>query len=366
MFELVPPPNVNLSIFGLLDKKLKTYVIGGGNIASCLIEVLHNLNIPVHGVFMDAEYYTPGTFCGVNKYCLGNDLLKSKCNVVVGYNTTLWMAINKLNGHYGTIDHMCVIRPDVSCNEKESIPYEYLTSNLQRFENIYSLCADDISRKTLECYLNCKITRDPECLNSVYLPEQYFPQDILRLTPDEVFVDCGAYIGDTLLAFLKYCGGDYSGIFAFEPDLENYAQLQSLVLNKQLSNVTCYPLGVWSHEDTLIFANSNTQASRIISGKPVCDSDSIISINVNSIDNLIDPSVPVSFIKMDIEGSEIPALMGASRTISQHHPKLAICAYHLSDDIFTIPELILEIDPSYKIYFRHHGLVSRELVCYAL
>ena len=87
-------------------------------------------------------------------------------------------------------------------------------------------------------------------------------------------------------------------------------------------------------------------------------------IDVTSLDAAI--TGRVSFIKMDIEGSEIPALKGGVRTIQENKPKLAICAYHLEDDLWNIPILIKKLVPEYKIYMRqHYETVDWETVCYA-
>ena len=63
--------------------------------------------------------------------------------------------------------------------------------------------------------------------------------------------------------------------------------------------------------------------------------------------------IPATFIKMDIEGSEMKALEGAENTIKRYSPKLYICAYHRNEDLFALPMKVLEMNEKYKIYFRH-------------
>ena len=58
----------------------------------------------------------------------------------------------------------------------------------------------------------------------------------------------------------------------------------------------------------------------------------------------------VGFIKMDIEGSEVPALLGARETIRRDKPRLAISAYHKDDDLLVLPRLIKDLRPDYRIY----------------
>ena len=75
---------------------------------------------------------------------------------------------------------------------------------------------------------------------------------------------------------------------------------------------------------------------------------------------------PVTFIKMDIEGSEYRALLGARNIIESYKPKLAISIYHKSEDIWQLPQLILEMNSEYKLYLRHYSTAAAETVMYAI
>lgn len=68
---------------------------------------------------------------------------------------------------------------------------------------------------------------------------------------------------------------------------------------------------------------------------------------------------------MDIEGAEVGALLGARKTIMKNKPKMAICVYHKFEDLYKIPCLIKEIEPSYKLILRQHEEWPCETVCYA-
>lgn len=69
---------------------------------------------------------------------------------------------------------------------------------------------------------------------------------------------------------------------------------------------------------------------------------------------------------MDVEGAELDALIGASETIKNYHPKLAISIYHKSSDIYEIPKCILDIDNTYNFYIRHYTNLEFETVLYAI
>ncbi len=64
---------------------------------------------------------------------------------------------------------------------------------------------------------------------------------------------------------------------------------------------------------------------------------------------------PITMIKMDIEGAEKDAIIGASKHIKATKPKLLISAYHVSGDLFEIPEMLNELRDDYKYYLRFNG-----------
>jgi len=92
------------------------------------------------------------------------------------------------------------------------------------------------------------------------------------------------------------------------------------------------------------------------------DSNGEDVIKIDAIDNY---KIPASFIKMDIEGSEYEALIGAKDTISKYHPKLAISLYHKPEDLIQIPYYIKSLCPEYRFYLRLHSYYSEELILYA-
>jgi len=57
---------------------------------------------------------------------------------------------------------------------------------------------------------------------------------------------------------------------------------------------------------------------------------------------------------LDIEGAELEALKGAGHIIHEHKPKLAICAYHKPEDIYTLPEIIKTCRNDYTFHMRHY------------
>ena len=70
---------------------------------------------------------------------------------------------------------------------------------------------------------------------------------------------------------------------------------------------------------------------------------------------------------MNLEGYEIPAILGAKNHIKNDYPKLAICTYHIISDIWEIPMLLHMIRPDYNYYLRHYQEDQNwETVLYAI
>lgn len=233
----------------------------------------------------------------------------------------------------------------------------YLEAHKAQFDAAYDLLADALSRQTFEAFINSKLGGAAEALAEVSRKEQYFPKGIIELSESEVFVDGGAYTGDTLLTFMRLAGGKCSGCYAFEPDPATADKLKATVEKRGLLGVTVHNKGLWSSPATLPFAVwHGTSASAVSSAGEV-------SVDADTVDHL---APDATFIKLDVEGAELEALKGAAETIRRNRPKLAICVYHKPGDLFEIPLLIRSLAPEYRFYLRQHQPVACETVLYAV
>ncbi|MEK7523076.1 MAG: FkbM family methyltransferase, partial [Patescibacteria group bacterium] len=86
-------------------------------------------------------------------------------------------------------------------------------------------------------------------------------------------------------------------------------------------------------------------------------------IKIVPIDKFINEHI--TYIKLDIEGFEKKALIGAKKTIKKYKPKLVICSYHNLNDIWELPMLIKKLRPDYKIFLRHYSDFLMDTICYA-
>ena len=238
---------------------------------------------------------------------------------------------------------------------------DYYRSVKPVIEEIYDHLGDQESKDAYETMIRYRISRDPCLPPRVALPSarQYFLDSLgdreVFLEPDEIFVDAGAYIGDTVRGFLSAVHGQYRAIYAFEPDGKNFAQL--LENTQGLDNVTCRQLGIGDQPGQVGFTSGGYASRQSAEGEQIVD--------VDTLDRLLE-GVPATYLKMDIEGAERAALRGAKKLIQANRPKLAICTYHSAADMVMVPKTILEFDPSYKLYFRHYTNTVADSICYAI
>lgn len=185
---------------------------------------------------------------------------------------------------------------------------------------------------------------------------QYF--DFFPANGKEYFVDAGALDGATSKKFAEWCGNNYGAIYAFEANpLMIRSCKEQLEQNINQEKLFFYECALWDKEDTVYFDNSGSKWNA-----HVCDNSGIL-VKANSIDNLLTDR-KVTFIKFDIEGSEIKALMGAYNCILRNRPRMAISAYHNDDDVENIMDYLIGLNLDYNFALRHYHSDSIETILY--
>ncbi len=226
----------------------------------------------------------------------------------------------------------------------------------KEIEEAYSLWADEKSRSLYEKIIECRLAGK---LSALPAPSgrQYFPEDIPQWRTPLRFVDCGAFDGDTLSEILesKIPIQAYAG---FEPDPENFRKLSALArASRYKLDSALWPCGVWSGSQIMRFNPEGESGCISDTGSRV--------IQCVSLDEAL-PSFSPNLVKMDIEGAEYEALLGAKKLITRERPGLAICLYHRPEHIFSLAVLINNWDCGYSFYLRSHGWSGFDLVMYAV
>lgn len=195
--------------------------------------------------------------------------------------------------------------------------------------------------------------------------KQYFSLSVLPHMENEVFADVGSLDGMSAKCFIGWCGSNnFRKVYCFEPDKSNAVKCEKNLHHYiELGKAKIVEKGAWSARAKLCFDSNRNGSSHI--DLDARNSDEFIE--VIDLDSVFESEKETcTFIKMDIEGAELEALMGCKEIICRDKPKLAICIYHKPEDIITIASKILEYNREYKIYMRHYSVRAAETVLYAI
>ena len=221
-----------------------------------------------------------------------------------------------------------------------------------------SLWADDASRQEYLSQVRWRALGEQGALNPPVKEESYFLDSLYQIDDDEVFLDCGAYTGDTAEQVIRR-NPAFGKIIAIEADPGNFARLTQWIgkLDTSVaSRIQACNIAVGATRGKLHFQASGDEGARLAA-------DGNVVVDCVPIDEL--ESRP-TFIKMDIEGAEMEALEGARHTIQKHRPILSICVYHKQDDLWRVPLLMHSLVEDYRLYLRPHDVDGWQLVCYAV
>jgi FkbM family methyltransferase len=220
--------------------------------------------------------------------------------------------------------------------------------------------ADAESLATYRSNIVWRAKGDPSYLPYPPPKKTYFPSDIFKLSSEEVFIDCGAFDGDTIRLVRSLVDSDFRAIHSIEADsismqkLRTYLSTLPAEITKKIHTLDC---AVGAERSVLRFSMSGNLTSKV--------EDVGIDVPCIPLEELF-AEEPVTLIKMDIEGAEYDALLGARTIIQRDHPILAICVYHTQSDIWRIPLLIRTMVPSYSFFLRSYDGDGLQTVVYAV
>jgi FkbM family methyltransferase len=217
------------------------------------------------------------------------------------------------------------------------------------------LWADEASRREYLAQIRWRLHFDFAALPDPVPGPIYFRDELFTLTDDEVFVDCGAYDGDTVRSFLQHSNGRFKRIYAFEPDPANFKKLQRAAGLDQRIQIKKAAVGCIDSQ--VAFSAGGNEASSAGRGD--------LQVACVALDTYLAGKHP-TFIKMDIEGFEPEALAGAREMIQHDAPAMAICVYHAQDHVWKIPLQIHSYNLDYAFFLKPHLRYVWDLVCYAI
>ena len=170
---------------------------------------------------------------------------------------------------------------------------------------------------------------------------------------DDVVLDVGSHLG----TFTRYALRRSARlVVAFEPEPINVTCFKkNFSAELDQGRVILIEAAAWEASGVLELASGTDHLSWSFSAVPELQfkNTSKFAVKAVTIDEIVEQRKlsRVDFIKMNIEGAERHAIRGARQTIARFGPRMDIATHHLQDDLRTIPQLVLEIRPSYKIAF---------------
>ncbi len=248
----------------------------------------------------------------------------------------------------------------------------YVVKNYKRFTYVRdNFFTDDRSLETFNALLIAMLTGSTQSCKAVMEKDMYFSLPEFSGTFDDIFVDAGAFVGDTVERFIWENLGTFKHLYAFEPGFKQFNALEKRM--KRLCEE-------WAIDETsvdLVKAGLSSVNGRMsctfIEDSPLRHGlsiyenekqlDEIHGSDVYALDSYLEGK-RVSFIKADVEGMELELLKGAQKTIQNFKPKMALCVYHYPNDLFEIAEYVRGLEPNYKFCLRQHAPIFGDFVLY--
>jgi len=190
-----------------------------------------------------------------------------------------------------------------------------------------------------------------------------------KIRPGDIVLDAGANIGDFTRAALED-GASLVVAIEIAPDTLK-ALRRNMGAEIAAGRVIVYPKGVWDSDSELTLLTSTELASGV---------DTVIPdgaarkegarVQLTTIDKIVQElKLPrVDFIKLDVEGAEVRAIVGAKDVLRRYRPRLAFDSETFTrEDVATLEKELRAADETYTMtpgpcIFMHRDVVIRAAV----
>ncbi len=327
----------------LKSSNMPILIYGMGNGADKIISVFERYGIKYQDVFASDGFVRGHSYRGkrVLSYSEAKEKYKDGFDIVVSFGSKLPDVIDRI---YSLESEHRVYSPDVPVCDGEIFNEDFFDLHQNElylarecfFDEKSKQIFDNIIRFKLSgrlCYLRATASSEDEC------------DGILQANIYKTYVDLGAYNGDTIKKYTKICP-NIKKIYAFEPDKRNFKKL--IRYSEEINDIEINALNcaAYSSNTTLEFASSGNRNSSASSSGSF--EHNTLSVEAIAPDDAIEAA---DFIKYDVEGLEYEAIWGSKRLIA-NGCDLLVSMYHKSEDMYKLPLLVKELNPSYNIFLR--------------
>ena len=346
----------------------KVVLYGMGNGAEKLLSVLGARGVPVVGIFSSEGFSKGKTFCGIPVESL--DDLKARYGkenllALLAFGSSRPDVMAQIEAVEREIE---LYAPDLPVFGDTLFDKTFYNDHRSELAEARALLSDELSRTIFDEVVAYKLSGKLEHLKrAVSDPKEDF---LTLVNPDKlrVAIDLGAYDGDTVreLLALRESSAPLK-VYAVEPDPKSFAKLEAYAKEETRATVQPICACAWDKEEVLSFDGSHNRNASVLSARSsvLCGRPAkSIEVAAKRLDDLADE--PVDYIKIDVEGSERKAIVGAEQTIEKNLPTLAVSLYHRSEDLFALPLFLKERFPSYQNFYlrRRAGFPAWDLSLY--
>ena len=313
-------------------------------------------------------------FCDNNECKIGNDYLELPvisaekiedkfCHALVLISSTAYDIIKEQLLKLGHKETDLYFFQPAGISLDGNCDMTFIKTNIKKYDAVYHQLNDEKSKQIYRCILNYRITKENRWLEEMRdvvdkEEDQYFDKKLLKdYSFEDGFVDAGAYVGDTAVSFFHHYPDWAGNYYCFEAEKNIYSDLNKNLLKNfgQDRKIVAYNYALWDKEEKqkLVLGDAGSRIGGVEG----------VEVNCCTLDKKL-ADRDITFIKMDIEGAEKKALLGAADIIKRSKPILAICIYHKREDFFEIPLLIDEmVTGEYTFYVRQYRYGSQRRFC---
>lgn len=252
------------------------------------------------------------------------------------------------------------VAPDVPVVGGGLFDAGYLTSHEEEIKAVRAMFADDRSREIFDALVYYRLTGDLAALRGAE-SEKSEALSLLKIGTNEIYMDLGAYNGDTVEEFLRLTNKRFEKIYAVEPDRRSYSRLRRRLYSLGSGVFSHYNAAVCEEDGPVTLTRRSNRGSAVAAenaagAAPALKKERTETVDGRSVDSILKGG-RATLIKYDVEGSEAAALRGSAETIGKYKPRLIVSLYHRTEDLVSLPLLVRELNPAYKLYLRHHPYI---------
>lgn len=336
---------------------------GLGDVAYAVSQYLRECGIGITDIWVDGEMEKK-EFYGI-RIKKREEILKqySEFNVLLGHSR--YELGEKLKKEMPGVKNVYYAF-SVHYGQHEKVAYERIEREAERFVQLCNILEDKSSVDNLLAYLNTKMTGDVFYILNAYRGQMNFCRnDVFSMTEEEVFLDIGAYNGDTMKLFLEETNGRYKRILAVEPDEQNFLELNEYVAKMRLKNVVTRKNGAWNCCEELQFQAGKEQVSIVDTGDRLSAASGAVTIHGERLDKLFDQE-EITFIKINYCKGIVEAIEGCYGILVNRHPKIALDVGYDIYKVLELSEYLASLKQDYHMFLRFNRAMSSTFTLYAV